>query len=63
MLVPLPEWLRQKCSSGYDTQQILGIFNQLHPEGLEDKTVRSPDIEILLNITTESQEISSFVVL
>lgn len=52
----VPRWLRTLCGKGYDTHSILNIFNRLHTEILADMMPQFPDIEILPNITTESEE-------
>jgi hypothetical protein len=52
----VPKWLLERCGKGYSTSQILEIFNKLHTEVLQDQIPQFPDIEILPNITTDSQE-------
>ncbi|KAG9240489.1 hypothetical protein BJ878DRAFT_560828 [Calycina marina] len=53
----VPQWLLDSCGKGYNTQQILDIFNSLHSAVLQDLIAQFPDIEILPNILAD-QEIS-----
>ena len=52
----VPDWLLSLCGKGYSTQEILGIFNRLHTEILNDRMTCFPDIEILPNIAVEQDE-------
>ncbi|KAM3075063.1 hypothetical protein ACMFMG_007478 [Clarireedia jacksonii] len=52
----VPDWLLGLCGKGYSTEDILGIFNRLHTEILEDMMPCFPDIEILPNIIANQPE-------
>ncbi|CAD6500605.1 BgTH12-06315 [Blumeria graminis f. sp. triticale] len=52
----VPKWLLEHCRKGYSTQEILGIFNRLHQEILDDTISTFPDIEILPNISIDHDE-------
>ncbi|KAI9647824.1 hypothetical protein NHQ30_004212 [Ciborinia camelliae] len=52
----VPDWLLHVIGGGYKTEQILEIFNRLHQEVLDDHLPCFPDIEILPNITVDSDQ-------
>jgi hypothetical protein len=52
----VPKWILDKMGKGYDTNEILAIFNRLHHEILSDELPCFPDIEILPNISVDDAE-------
>lgn len=52
----VPQWLRDRCRSGYSTEEIRAIVRQLGEEVEKSKLTTIPDIEILPNILGDSTE-------
>jgi len=50
----VPAWLVAQCRKGYSTKEVLKIFYQLHEQILNDVHNCFPDIEILPNITVDT---------
>ena len=56
-ITAVPKWLQLKCGKDYSTRDILGIFNILHHEIInQEHTSTFPDLEILPDLTPENKE-------
>lgn len=52
----VPDWLREKCSQVYATDEILDIAHRIRDDVCNGKLDQIPDIEILPNIPMDSTE-------
>jgi hypothetical protein len=52
----VPEWLLEKCGTGYSTEQMLEIVDRLRSEIDMGKLSQIPDIEILPNISSDGED-------
>ncbi|KAJ3579350.1 hypothetical protein NPX13_g1209 [Xylaria arbuscula] len=52
----VPDWLRDKCSQVYHTEEILSIVDRIRDDVRNGKLDQIPDIEILPNIPMDSTE-------
>ncbi|KAI0537133.1 hypothetical protein GGR58DRAFT_527559 [Xylaria digitata] len=53
---PVPDWLKEKCGSGFDTAYILQVARRIHQEVAAGTLPQIPDIEILPNLPTGRDE-------